>query len=60
MQCAEGNGFAGLDASRHTVLAECDSALADDLGGVCIEVDDHAGVFVDAEDEHIVIEFGFE
>ena len=60
MQCAERNSCAGLDASRYSVFAECDSALADDLGGIRIEVDDDAGVLVDPEYEHVVIEFGFE
>ncbi len=60
MQCAERDSCAGLDASRHSVFAERDSAFADDFGGIRIEIDDDAGVLVDPEDEHVVIEFRFE
>ncbi len=50
----DGDGLAGLDAHRHAVAAQRDGALADDLGGVGVEIDDDAGVLVDAEDEHPV------
>ena len=47
----DGDGLAGLDAHRLAVAAQRDGALADDLGGVGIEIHHDTGVLVDAEYE---------
>ena len=59
-EVVEGDRLAGVEAGGFASAAQGDGALADDLGGVGVEVDHDAGVLVDAEDEASLRQFGLE
>ena len=56
----DGDGLAGFEADGLAVAAQGDRALADDVGGVGVEIHHHTGVLIDTQDETSVRQFGLE